>query len=136
MNTFLLNTSALRWLLMYSANTLSILAMRTLILIMEDSMWLQLVYLLNEISFCFVECLFQVDGALTLANYNSKCYKIYSLFSLPLYRFLYSHYGKFTALQKLISVVLHWPIKSSKNFPRNHAVPGLFLKNWSGNEGG
>ena len=69
---------------MYSARTLSILAMRTLILILEDSMWLQLIYFLNIISFWFVECLFQIDGTPTLANYNSKCYKIYSVFSLPL----------------------------------------------------
>ena len=28
----------------------------------------------------------------------------------------------------------NWRIKSSKNFPRNHAVPGLFFKNCSRNE--
>ena len=53
---------------MYSARTLSILAMRTLILILEDSMWLQLIYFLNIISFSFVECLFPIDGTLRLAN--------------------------------------------------------------------
>ena len=28
----------------------------------------------------------------------------------------------------------NWRIKSSKNFPQNHAVPGLFFKNCSGDE--
>ena len=42
---------------------------------------------------------------------------------------LISHYGKFTALHKLI--VCNWQIKSSKNFQRDHAVPGLFLKSYS-----
>ena len=46
-----------------------------------------------------------------------------------------SHYGKFTALHKLISVVLQLTNeKSSKYFQRNHAVPGLFFKNCSGDE--
>ena len=36
---------------LYSVRTLSILAMRILILILEDSMWLQVIYLLNAISF-------------------------------------------------------------------------------------
>ena len=42
---------------------------------------------------------------------------------------LNSNYRKFTALHKLISVVYNWRIKSSKNFPRNHAVLGLFFFN-------
>ena len=29
---------------------------------------------------------------------------------------------------------LNWRIKSSKNFPQNYAVPGLFFKNYSGDE--
>ena len=33
-------------------------------------------------------------------------------------------------------MVLHWPIKSKKNFPRNHAVSRLFFLNCSGNEVG
>ena len=32
-------------------------------------MYLQLIYFLNTISFWFVECLFLIDGTLTLANY-------------------------------------------------------------------
>ena len=39
-----------------------------------------------------------------------------------------SHYGKFTAFYKLISIVYNWQIKSDKKFPQNHAVPELFLK--------
>ena len=84
MYIFLQNTPALRQLLMYSASTLSILAMRALILMLENSMWLRLIYFLNIISFWFVEYLFKLDGTFTLANYNLKCYKIYYMFSLPL----------------------------------------------------
>ena len=32
-------------------------------------MYLQLIYFLNTISFCLVECLFLIDGTLTLVNY-------------------------------------------------------------------
>ena len=42
--------------------------------------------------------------------------------------------SKNTALHKLISIVENLRIKSSKNFLRNHAVPGLFFKNCSGDE--
>ena len=43
--------------------------MRILILILEDPMWLQLIYFLNTISFWFVEFLSSIDGTLTLGNY-------------------------------------------------------------------
>ena len=59
----------LLWLLIYSARTLSILAMRTFILTLEDSIWLQLIYFLNIISFWLLECLFPIDGTLMLAIY-------------------------------------------------------------------
>ena len=54
----------LRWLLLYSVWILSILAMIILILILEDSMWLQLIYFSNTISFWFVECFFRLMGHL------------------------------------------------------------------------
>ena len=38
-----------------------------------------------------------------------------------------SHYEKFTTLHKLFSIAHNLRIKSSKNFPRNHAVPELFF---------
>ena len=43
--------------------------MKILILVLEDSMYLQLMYFLNTVSFWFAECLFLIDGTLTLANY-------------------------------------------------------------------
>ena len=43
--------------------------MKIFILLLEDSMYLQLIYFLNTILFWFVECLFLIDGTLTLANY-------------------------------------------------------------------
>ena len=46
---FLYNTSL--WLHLYYVRTLSILAMRILILLIEDSTWLQLIYFLNAIWF-------------------------------------------------------------------------------------
>ena len=58
-----------RWRLLYSARTSSILTLRILIRVLEDSMYLQLFYFLNTISFWFVECLFLIDGTLKLANY-------------------------------------------------------------------
>ena len=47
---------------------------------------------------------------------------------------LISHYGRFTALYKLIWLFINWRIKSSKNLPRDHAVPGLCFKNCSEDE--
>ena len=52
----------------FCIRTLSILVMRTLILILEDSMWLQLIYFLNISPFWFVECLFPIDETRALAN--------------------------------------------------------------------
>ena len=43
--------------------------MGILTLILEEPMWLQLIYFLKTISFWFVECLFSIDGTLTSANY-------------------------------------------------------------------
>ena len=76
--------------------------MKMLILVLEDSMYLQLIYFLNTIPFWFAESIFLIDGTLTLANY----FQSVTEFTL---RFLYrlsSHYGKFTVLHKLISIVL------------------------------
>ena len=56
-------------LLLYSPRTFLILAMKILILVREDSMYLQLVYFLNTIPFWFAERIFLIDGTLTLANY-------------------------------------------------------------------
>ena len=47
-NTFLTEL-LLWWLLLYSVTTLLILAMRILILMLEDSMWLQRIYFLTAI---------------------------------------------------------------------------------------
>ena len=55
------------WLLLYSETILSILAMRILMLILEHSLWLQLIYFLNTIPFWFLDTYF--NGTLTLANY-------------------------------------------------------------------
>ena len=41
-----------------------------LILILEDPMWLQLIYFLNTISFWFMEILSSIDETLKLANYS------------------------------------------------------------------
>ena len=53
----------------FSSRTFSILAMKILILVLEDPMYLQLIYLLNTIPFWFPERIFLIDGTLTLANY-------------------------------------------------------------------
>ena len=54
----------LRRLLLYSVWISSILAM--IIAILEDSMWLQPIYVLHTISFWCVECLFPIDGYIDL----------------------------------------------------------------------
>ena len=46
----------------------AILAMRIFIFMQENSMWVQLVYFLTAISFWFMECLFLIDGTLTLTK--------------------------------------------------------------------
>ena len=82
--------------------------------VLEDSIWLDLIYFLVAI-----------DGdnvGVLEANKNLTLVFIAQI----------SHYEKFTALHKLIS---NWRIKSSKHFQRNHALPGLFFKNCSGDEG-
>ena len=56
-------------LLLYSPRTFLILAMKILMLVLEDSMNLQLIYFLNTIPFWFAERIFLIDGTLTLANY-------------------------------------------------------------------
>ena len=43
--------------------------MKILILVLEDSMYLQLIYFLNTIPFWFAERIFLIDETLTLANY-------------------------------------------------------------------
>ena len=43
--------------------------MRIFTLILEEPMWLQLIYFLKSISFWFVEWLFSIDGTLASANY-------------------------------------------------------------------
>ena len=53
----------------FSSRTFSILAMKILILVLEDPMYLQLIYFLNAIPFWFAESIFLIDGTLTLANY-------------------------------------------------------------------
>ena len=69
-------------MLLYSPRTFSILAMKILILVLEGSMYLQLIYFLNTIPFWFAERIFLIDGTLTLANY----FKSVTEFTL---RFLY-----------------------------------------------
>ena len=61
-----------RRLLLYSPRTFSILAMKILILVLEDSIYLQLIYFLNTIPFCFAERIFLIDRTLTLANYFQR----------------------------------------------------------------
>ena len=56
-------------LLLYSPRTFLILAMKILMLVLEDSMNLHLIYFLNTIPFWFAERIFLIDGTLTLANY-------------------------------------------------------------------
>ena len=58
-----------RRLLLYSPRTFSLLAMKILILVLKDSVYLQLIYFLNTIPFWFAERIFLVDGTLTIANY-------------------------------------------------------------------
>ena len=70
-----------RLLLLYSPRTFSILAMKIIILVLEDSMYLQLIYFLNIIPFWFTEHNFLIDGTLSLANYFQS---VYCAFYLPL----------------------------------------------------
>ena len=72
----------LRWLLLYSIRTSLILAMRILILIQEDLMWLQLIYFLHSISFWFVECLFPIDGTLTFTTQSVTEFTLCFLYHL------------------------------------------------------
>ena len=90
------------------------------ILILVDSLWMQLVYFSNTLSYLFAECLFFIGGTLTLTT--SKCYRIFSVFSNGFKQ------PKFTAFINQFQFFYNWRIKSSKSFPRNHAVPGLFFK--------
>ena len=74
--------------------TFSILTMEILMLVLEGSMYLQLIYFLNTIPFWFTERIFLIDGTFTLANYfqsvteftlrflyrlNQPLWKIYSI---------------------------------------------------------
>ena len=43
--------------------------MKILILVLEGSMYMQLMYFLNKIPFWFAERIFLIDGTLKLANY-------------------------------------------------------------------
>ena len=75
--------------------------MKILILVLEDSMYLQLIYFLNTIPFWFAVRIFLIDGTLKLANY----FQSVTEFTL---RFLYrlnQPLWKITALHKLISIV-------------------------------
>ena len=45
-----------------------------LIIILEDTMWLQFIYFLNTISILFMERLFPIDGTLTLVLWNLLCF--------------------------------------------------------------
>ena len=76
--------------------------MKILILVLEDSMYLQLIYFLNTIPFWFAERIFLIDGTLTLANY----FQSVTEFTLRFFYRIISHYVKFMALHKLISIVL------------------------------
>ena len=78
-------------------------------------MYLQLINFLKTISFWFVECLFLIDGTLTLANYFQSHYgKL-------------SHYGKFTALHKLISIVLQFTNQIRQKFPAKSCGAGAIF---------
>ena len=77
--------------------------------------------------FVLVECISSINGTLSYINY----FRVLQNLLCAFFTAFVSHYGKFTVLHKLILIVL----QSSKNFPRNHAVPGLFFKNCSWNEG-
>ena len=53
--------------------------------ILGDSMYLQLIYFVNTISFWFVECLFLIDGTLTLTNYFQSVTE-FTEFDLSIYK--------------------------------------------------
>ena len=71
-----------------------------------EGIWLQLICFLTSIAFWPMKYLFRMLCVVFIVQII--------------------HYGKFTALHSLFRLFRNRQMKSSKNFPRNHAVPGLF----------
>ena len=74
--------------------------------IREDSIWLQLICFLTAIAFWHMKYLFRMLCVVFIVQII--------------------HYWKFTALHSLFRLFRNKQMKSSKNFPRNDAVPELF----------
>ena len=99
--------------------TFSILAMKFLILITKDSVWLQIIYFLTKISFRFLECLFPIN--VTLKSTTLECYSVfYLLLKSAIMETLRHCINQFR--------LFHNWIKLTKNFLRIHVVPGLYFK--------
>ena len=82
--------------------------------ILQDYKWLKAIYFLTTIAFWL--------------HTQSVLLCVVSITQI-------SHYGKLMTLHKLISFALELTSQIKQNSPlRNHAVPGLFFKNYSGDE--
>ena len=85
--------------------------------ILQDSIWLQVIYFLTTIAFWCVKYHFRIDGDNLRVLAKDSAIMENSLHYINYFRLFYN-----------------WRIKSSKNFARNHAVPGLFFQNCPGFE--
>ena len=98
----------------------------TSFLTLEDSIWLQIIYLFTAIAFWLVKFYLSArwgDHWLTASN---------------VLRIYFVAFVTQTAIKensrhciKKFRLFYNWRIKSSKNFPRNQAFPGLFIWNCS-----
>ena len=87
--------------------------------ILKDSIWLQLIYFLTIIAFWLMKYLFRIDGdniGVLTKDTTVQCLSLRSAI-MKILRHCISKFPLF----------YNWRIKSSKNFPRNHAVPWLIF---------
>ena len=87
--------------------------------ILEDSIWLQLIYFLTIIAFCLMKYIFRIDGDNLTASTKDMTVQCLPrrLAIMKILRYCMNWFRLF----------YNWRIKSSKSSPRNHAVPGLIF---------
>ena len=93
--------------------------------ILESLLWLQLIFFFNWNCILVCELCFWITGD-TLTS-NTKDFTLYLLHKLVIMENLRHCINQFR-------LFYNWRIKSSKDFPRRHVVPGLFFKNCSRDE--
>ena len=90
--------------------------------VLDDSIWLDLIYFLTTNAFWLMKYFFRIDGdnlGVSAANKDLT----------PVFVAQISHYEKFTALHKLISIVLQLTNQIKQTFPaKSCGARAIFLK--------